>query len=88
MRYKMEGLHKLYTGDFNVMYCEVLQDGTRVITLSKYGEDKVYRFKILNMYDTNEQLLEHEVITVETPEYVKERIERFIEKSHKMDKEV
>lgn len=70
----MKGLHKLYTGDFNTMHVEGQPDGSQVITLTKRGEDKVYRFRVKNLYQEDEEVLEDEVITVETPKHIKKRV--------------
>lgn len=60
----MEGLKKLKGGDFNNMSQKPLPDGSVVITLSKRGEGKVYRFKVRDLYGPDEEVLEHEVIEV------------------------
>jgi len=60
----MEGLRKLYAGDFNDMSQERQPDGTVIITLSKRGEHKTYRFRVKDLYGPNEEVLEHEVIEV------------------------
>lgn len=57
-----EGLEKLKSGDFNGLSQEAQPDGSAVITLSKRGEGKVYRFRVKNLYKENEQVLEHEII--------------------------
>lgn len=63
MRFEMdEGLLKLYKGDFNDMTQESQPDGSVVITLAKRGENKTYRFRVVNLYKENEELLEHEII--------------------------
>ena len=68
----MEGLRKLYTGDFNGVSQEVLPDGSIVITLSKRGENKTYRFRVKNLYKENEKVLEHEVIEIKIPKYIQD----------------
>jgi hypothetical protein len=70
-----EGLRKLYTGQFNTMSQEHLADGTVTITLSSRGEDKVYRLRVKNLYQENEEVLEDEVIKVKAPAYIKKRVE-------------
>jgi hypothetical protein len=70
----MEGISKLYLGDFNSMHVENLPDGSQVITLTKDGEDKTYRFRVKNLYQEDEELLEDEVLTVETPQHIKKRV--------------
>jgi len=69
-----EGLQKLYSGDFNTGGVEILADGSQLITLSSDGDNKVYRFRVKNLYQPDEQVLEHEVISIEAPEYMKKRI--------------
>jgi hypothetical protein len=69
----MKGISKLYTGDFNSMHVENLPDGSQRITLTKDGEDKTYRFRVKNLYQEDEELLEEEVIKIEQPEYIKKR---------------
>lgn len=58
----MNGLEKLKTGNFNDMSQEQQPDGSVIVTLSKRGEDKVYKFRVRNLYKENEELLEHEII--------------------------
>ena len=71
----MEGLRKLYLGDFNTMEQEHLQDGSVIVTLTKRGENKSYRFRVKDLYGENEKLLEHEVIKHKQPQWIKDRIE-------------
>jgi len=54
----MNGLRKLKSGDFNDMSQERLPDGSVIITLSKRGEDKVYRFRVRNLYQLDEEELD------------------------------
>ena len=61
---RAEGLNKLYTGDFNGLSQQAQPDGSVVITLSKRGEGKIYRFRVKNLYKENEEVSEHEVIGV------------------------
>lgn len=58
----MTGIEKLKSGDFNDMSQEWLDDNTVLITLSKRGEGKVYRFKVKDLYGENEEVLEEEII--------------------------
>lgn len=51
----MNGLEKLHKGAFNDMSQERQPDGSVIITLSKRGEDKVYRFRVKDLYGPNEQ---------------------------------
>jgi len=71
----MEGLRKLYAGDFNDMNQERQPDGSVFITLSKRGEDKIYRFRVEGLYGENEQVLEHEVINVDIKPWIKQRMD-------------
>ena len=59
-----EGLERLKTGNFNVMNQEWQDDGSVIITLSKHGEKKVYKFKVKDLYKPTEEVLEEEVIEV------------------------
>ena len=70
-----EGLSKLYTGNFNTMSQDWQPDGSVVITLSKDGEDKSYRFKVKDLYGEHEEVLEHEVIEHKVPKHIKDRME-------------
>lgn len=51
----MEGLEKLKIGDFNDMMQEQQPDGSVIITLSKRGEDKVYKFRVRDLYGPGEK---------------------------------
>ena len=51
----MNGLEKLRSGDFNYIAQEWQPDGSVIITLSKRGEDKVYKFRVKDLYGKNEQ---------------------------------
>jgi hypothetical protein len=79
----MKGIHKLYRGDFNTMNVEALPDGSQRITLTKDGEDKVYRFRVKNLYQEDEELLEDEVLTVETPQHIKKRMKEAMKDAEK-----
>jgi DNA-binding protein YbaB len=78
-----EGLRKLYTGQFNTMTQEHLADGTVTITLSSHGENKVYRFRVKNLYQEDEELLEDEVLTVATPAHIKKRMKEAMKDAEK-----
>lgn len=70
----IEGLRKLYTGDFNYWEGVEQKDGSLVITLSKEGEDKAYRFRVKDLYGEHEEVLEHEVIETKTPKHILDRM--------------
>lgn len=70
----MEGLRKLYLGDFNAMSQSWQPDGSVIITLSKRGENKTYRFKVKDLYGEHEELLEHKVIPTKIPQWIKDRV--------------
>lgn len=70
----MNGLEKLYTGDFNVMNQQWQPDGSVIITLSKRGENKTYRLRVRDLYGEHEELLEHKVILHKTPKWIKDRV--------------
>lgn len=76
-----EGLRKLYAGEFNSGGVEILDDGSQRITLSSDGDNKVYRFRVENLYLADEKVLEHEVINIDTSEYMKKRIKEVISES-------
>ena len=57
----MRGIEKLKLGDFNTRSDEPQDDGSVIITLSKRGEDKVYRFKVKDLYGENEEVLKEEI---------------------------
>lgn len=57
----MNGIQKLKAGDFNDMSQEEQPDGSVIITLSKRGEDKTYRFQVTDLYGENEELLWEEI---------------------------
>ena len=69
------GIAKLYTGDFNDMNQEWQPDGSVIITLSRRGEDKSYRFRVKDLYGENEEVLEHEVIEHKVSKHIKDRME-------------
>lgn len=46
----MSGIDKLKTGDFNDMSQEWQPDATVIITLSKRGEGKIYKFHVKDLY--------------------------------------
>jgi len=58
MRFNVNGITKLKTGDFNNMSQEEQPDGSILITLSKRGEGKVYKFKVRDLYGPNEEIIE------------------------------
>ena len=70
----MEGLDRLYRGDFNTYVAEEQPDGSVIITLSKRGEGKSYRFRVRDLYGPDEELLEHEVIETKPPQHVLDRM--------------
>ena len=57
-------LEKLKKGKFNTMSQEWQPDGSVIITLSKRGEGKVYKFKVKDLYGKNEEVLSEEVTEV------------------------
>ena len=70
----MNGLTKLYAGDFNDMIQAWQPDGSVIITLSKRGEDKLYRFKVKDLYGPDEEVVESEEIDTRIPEYLDKRL--------------
>jgi len=57
----MTGRDKLTKGDFNNMSQDVQPDGSVIITLVKLGEDKVYRFRVKDLYGKQEKVVSEEV---------------------------
>lgn len=53
-----EGRRKLKSGDFNVMEQEILPDGSVLITLSSRKYKRVYVFRVRNLYQRNEEVLD------------------------------
>lgn len=70
----MNGIEKLYTGDFNDMTQEWLPDGSVIVTLSKRGEDKTYRFRVRDLYGEHEEVSEEQVIPVGPPPWILDRM--------------
>lgn len=70
----LEGLRRLYTGEFNVMEQAHLPDGSVIVTLCKSSEDKTYRFRVKDLYGEHEEVLEHEVIKHEIPKHITDRM--------------
>ena len=68
------GLRKLYSSDFNQMYQEWQPDGSVIITLSKDNEDKTYRFRVKDLYEEHEEVLEHEEISAGPPQWITDRM--------------
>ena len=57
-----EGLRRLRSGDFNSMSQENQPDGSVIITLSKRGERKTYKFRVVDLYGVNEQVSDYQEI--------------------------
>jgi len=57
----MKGLEKLHRGDFNYMSQEQQPDGSVIVTLSKRGEGRTYRFRVRDLYGENEEVLAESV---------------------------
>jgi len=70
-----KGLEKLKSGDFNNMSQEWQPDESVIITLSKQGVSKVYRFRVKDLYGEHEEVLEHEVIEAKIPKFLEDRME-------------
>jgi hypothetical protein len=52
------GLEKLHSGDFNDMMQERQPDGSVIITLSSRNYPEVYKFRVRNLYQPNEEELD------------------------------
>ena len=70
----LEGLRRLYSGDFNVWREEEGPDNSVIITLYKDGETKSYRFRVKDLYGEHEEVLEHEVIETKPPKHILDRM--------------
>lgn len=81
----IEGLNKLYQGDFNHMVQEPQSDDSVTIVLFKRGEDKIYRFRVKDLYGPNEEVLEHEFIEAKPPQYILDRMKESKEHEPKSD---
>ncbi len=81
----MEGLKKLYSGDFNDMSQEWQPDGSVIITLSKRGEDKTYHCRVKDPYGEHEAVLEHKVIDIKPPKHILSRMKEAKEHGSKSD---
>lgn len=77
-----EGLRRLYAGEFNSMSQEDQDDGTMLITLSKEGEKEVYRFKVRNLYEEDEEVVSHEVIKHTPPAFLMDRLKKARRRPH------
>lgn len=60
----MPGIEKLRTGDFNCYGSETLDDGSRIVELSKRGEGKYYVFQVWDLYGPEEEVLVEEIHSV------------------------
>jgi len=58
----MRGIDKLKLGDFNDLSQERQEDGSVIVTLSKRGEGKSYRFRVIDLYGEHEEILDEEII--------------------------
>jgi hypothetical protein len=52
---------RLAKGDFNHMSGVGQPDGSVLVTLTKRGDPKVYKVKVKNLYQPNEEVLEEKV---------------------------
>lgn len=82
----IEGLRKLYIGDFNGLRQEVQPDGSFVIILFKHGEDKSYSFRVKDLYGEHDEVLEHEVIEAKPPKYILDRMKEAKKEKEKDEK--
>jgi hypothetical protein len=70
----MKGYDKLYSGQFNNMSVEIQPDGSQIITLSSYGEDKCYVLHVRNLYAEDEEVLDYKEIKISTPQHILTRM--------------
>ncbi|GAI38280.1 unnamed protein product [marine sediment metagenome] len=69
-----EGIRKYYLGEWNTCAGKDCDDGSQQIILSSVKSDKIYRFRVKDLYGENEQVLEYQEIIAKTPEYIKQRM--------------
>lgn len=86
----LEGLRKLYTGDFNRRVIRLNSDGSKTITLSKRGENKSYVLTIKDLYGKDEKVLNHKVIdtkkALEEKPWIAERMKQAKAEKEKANK--
>jgi len=56
------GLEKLKAGECNSVVMENQPDGSLIVTVSRRGEGKRYRFQVKDLYGPDEEVLLEEVI--------------------------
>lgn len=71
----MNGLDKLYLGDFNNVSYEKLPGNVTNILLYQRGFSVMYRFQVKDLYGEHEVLLSHEVIPIKRPKWIIDRME-------------
>jgi len=52
---------RLTRGEFNHMSQELQPDGSLLVTLTKRGDNHVYRMFVLHLYQPNERVLREEI---------------------------
>lgn len=57
-------LERLKSGNFNIISQKEETDGSLTITLTKRGDNHIYRMKVKNLYGENEEVLSEEVTEV------------------------
>jgi len=58
-------LQKLLNGDFNDMNQQFFPDGSILVTLTKRGDPHVYRMRVRNLYQANQEVISEEVTDAE-----------------------
>ena len=62
---KPPGRQKLEDGEFNVLNAELLPSGLQRVTLHKYGERKVYKFVVKDLYLPTEEVTDEEEVDID-----------------------
>ena len=71
----MNGLERLYLGEFNDMAQERAADGSVIITLTSRRDNVTVRFRVRDLYGEHEELLEEEELVVEDRPWIRRRME-------------
>lgn len=71
----MDGLQRLYLGEFNDMTKEASADGSVIITLTSRRDDVTVRFRVRDLYGEHEELLEEEELAAESRPWIRARME-------------
>ena len=59
------GRKKLEAGEFNTLNAELLPSGLQKVRLYKYGEKKVYKMVVKDLYLPTEELTDYEEVDID-----------------------